>query len=90
MVKKISIIDVEANEDDKLDTEEDIIREDEEKELNMVSFGNPAIDKSNTKHDDTIKQKIVEMRQYPDCGKYMTSKSLRYSHIAKCTGRFQQ
>ena len=30
------------------------------------------------------------MHQCPDCGKYMTSKSLRYSHVAKCTGRFRQ
>ncbi len=55
MVKKISVIDVEANEDDKLDTEEDIASENEEEELNKVSFSNPAIDKNNIKHDDSTK-----------------------------------
>ncbi len=49
MVKKISVIDIEANEDDKLDTEEDNIVEDEQEEVNMVSFNNPTIDKHNFK-----------------------------------------
>ena len=90
MVKKISVIDVETNEDDKLDTEEDIVSEDEEEEVNKVSFSNPAMDKNNIKNDITIKQKTVDLHQCPDCLKFMTSKSLRYSHIDKCTARFQQ
>ena len=90
MVKKISVIDVTTNEDDKIDTEEDIKIEDEEEEVNKVSFSNPTIDKHNIKKEIPIKQKTVDLHQCPDCGKYMTSKSLRYSHTSKCTGRFRQ
>ncbi len=94
MVKKISVIDVTTNEDDKQDSEEEIeienVEEEEKEEVNVVSFTNPAIDANNIKNGIVTKQKIVEMRQCSDCGKYMTAKSLRYSHPSQCKGRFRQ
>ncbi len=94
MVKNISVIDVATNEDDKQDSEEEIeienVEEEEKEEVNVVSFTNPAIDANNIKNGIVTKQKIVEMRQCPICGKYITAKTLRYSHQFQCKGRFRQ
>ncbi len=98
MVKKISVIDVTTNEDDKQDSEEEIEiekleeeeKEDEKEEVNIVSFDNPAIDANNIKNGIVTKQKVVEMRECPICGKYITAKTLRYSHQFQCKGRFRQ
>ena len=51
MVKKISVIDMATNEDDKQDSEEEMeienVEEDEKEEVNIVSFSNPTIDANN-------------------------------------------
>ncbi len=54
MVKKISVIDVAANEDDKLDTAEEIAIEDEAEEVDVVSFTNPTIDNNTNKQELSI------------------------------------
>ena len=41
-------------------------------------------------HDDTTKQKTVEQHQCKDCLKYMSLKTLRYSHAKYCTAKLEQ
>lgn len=89
MVKKISVIDIknEAN-----DEASDIANESqsEEEKVNFVEFNATTVAKTKKENDNTTKQKTVELHQCSDCLKFMSLKSLRYSHVKYCTAKFDQ
>ena len=89
MVKKISVIDIknEAN-DEALDISDD--SQSEEEKVNLVEFNPTTVAKTKKENDNTTKQITVEQHQCSDCLKFMSLKSLRYSHAKYCTAKFDQ
>ncbi len=93
MVKKISVVEIknEAN-DEAVDISDD--SQSEEENVNVVEFNPTSVAKTKKvkvkELDDTTKQKTVEQHQCSDCSKYMSLKTLRYSHVKYCTAKFQQ
>ena len=79
MVKKITVIDIKNETDEETNDETIDVADNEptkDEEINVVAFdAKPA---KNIKQP--TKQKTVEQHQCSDCGKYMSLKTLRYSH----------
>ena len=97
MVKKISVIDIQNETDDEEDYEEENDTEEtiEDEKVNVVEFNATKKNKPGPQQlaliqPEAIKQKTVEQHQCKDCLKYMSLKSLRYSHAKYCTAKFHQ
>jgi hypothetical protein len=94
MVNKISVVDVTNEADDEpLIISDDGASEDEK--VNMVKFdAEPVNKKRNEKEkevDGTTNQKTVEQHHCEYCLKYMSLKSLRYTHdVKQCISKTQQ
>ena len=89
MVKKISVIDIKNEADDEALVISDDSQSEEEK-VNLVEFNPTSVVKMKKENEDTTKQKTVELHQCSDCLKFMSQKSLRYSHAKYCTAKFEQ
>ena len=95
MVNKISVIDIKNETDDEEDYEEENDTEEtiEDEKVNLVEFNATKKNKPEPRQlaliqPEATKQKTVEQHQCKDCSKYMSLKSLRYSHAKYCTEKF--
>jgi hypothetical protein len=94
MVKQITVVPI-SNEEEETPKEAEevaIIDEDTTIESNpiIVDFTNPQIDaKENKPTKETIIKKEIEQIECPDCKKFMSVKSYRYSHAKFCVGKFK-
>jgi hypothetical protein len=89
MVKKISVVEIKNEADDEALHISDDSQSEEEK-VNVVEFNPTTVVKTKKENNDTTKQKTVEQHQCSDCLKYMSLKTLRYSHVKYCTARFDK